>query len=381
MSAAARSLRPLRLAAVLLLTACACGAPRALAAELEAARPAAWLDEVTLDGFLSTAYSYNFNRPDSRSNQLRVFDLDDNSFKLDVFELVLQRPIAKPREAGFRVDLELGGSVPRVSSSRGLFRTDSTAEDIDLQQAYLSWIAPVGSGLRIDAGKFITHHGYEVIEGYDGWNDNATRSLLFGFAIPFTHTGARATYGFSRRVTGMLVLVNGWDVADDNNRSKSVGGQLALTPAASLAITVNAMVGPERADRERDPRTLLDGTLVWKAGDRVTLGANADWGRERGAVAAGEVARWTGAAGYARLTSGDRALSLRAELFDDHDGARTGTAQRLTEWTLTPEARLAPHLLVRADLRVDHSDHRPFEKRGGATADQPTVLLDLLYSF
>ena len=41
----------------------------------------------------------------------------------------------------------------------------------------MSWNAPCGSGLRFDAGKFITHHGYEVIEGYDGWNDNATHSF------------------------------------------------------------------------------------------------------------------------------------------------------------------------------------------------------------
>src|SRR5262249_46734740 len=152
-------------------------------------------------------------------------------------------------------------------------RTGASAEDIDLQQC--------GSGLRIDVGKFVTHHGYEVIEGYDGWNDNATHSFLFGFAIPFTHTGARATYGFSKRLTGMLMVVNGWDVAEDNNRSKSLGGQLSLIPVGPLTITLNGMIGPERANDERDARALLDGTAVWKVTDHVTFGANGDWGSER----------------------------------------------------------------------------------------------------
>jgi hypothetical protein len=82
-----------------------------------------------------------------------------------------------------------------------------------------------------------------------------------------------------------------------------------------------------------------------------------------------------------RAARGGLALSLRAELFEDHDGARTGTAQRLTELTLTPEARLTPHLLVRADVRMDHSDRAVFEKGAGASDTQPTVLLNVLYGF
>lgn len=381
MTMATRAFRTLGLVITLTIAGASFDSPRAIAADGAVPQSPAWLDEVTFDAFLSTSYSYNFNRPDSRTNQLRVFDFTDNSFKLDIFELVIQRAVAKPSEAGVRVDLAFGSSVPRVSSSRGLFRTDSTAEDIDIQQAFLSYIAPLGSGLRFDVGKFITHHGYEVIDGYDGWNDYATRSLLFGFAIPFTHTGARASYAFSKHLTGVLMVVNGWDVAEDNNRSKSLGGQLVLAPAAPLTITLNCMIGPERANLESDPRTLFDGTAVWKATHHVTLGANGDWGTEKGAVVAGQDARWDGYAGYARGAYGNMALSLRAEFFNDRNGARTGTAQRLTEFTVTPEARLTPRLLVRADLRLDHSNHKVFERRSDATDSQPTVLLDLIYSF
>jgi hypothetical protein len=43
----------------------------------------------------------------------------------------------------------------------------------------------------------VTLAGYEVIEA---WKDpNITRSILFGFAIPFTHTGIRANYTAARR--------------------------------------------------------------------------------------------------------------------------------------------------------------------------------------
>ena len=74
----------------------------------------------------------------------------------------------------------------------------------------------------------MTNHGYELIDGYDGYNDNATRSFSFGYAIPFTHTGLKAAYAFSDQLTAMLMLVNGWDNAKDNNSSKSAGRPACL---------------------------------------------------------------------------------------------------------------------------------------------------------
>ena len=87
----------------------------------------------------------------------------------------------------------------------------------------MSYIAPLGTGLRFDFGKFVTHLGYELIEGYDGYNDNYSRSLLFNYAIPLTHTGVKASYSISPKVSLMAMVVNGWDDAIDNNSSKSVG--------------------------------------------------------------------------------------------------------------------------------------------------------------
>ncbi len=342
-----------------------------------------WYQSVQLDGFLETSYSYNFNRPDSRTNTLRVFDFDDQSFKLDVFELVAQRPASKPRESGFRADVVCGSSVPRVSAAVGLFRDDAgIAGDLDLQQAYASYVAPLGSGLRIDVGKFITPFGAEVIEGYDGWNDNATRSFLFGYAIPFTHTGGRLSYAFSSRVGATVLVVNGWDDARDDNRAKSVGGQLALTPLDPLVLVVGAMIGPERPDNDSDPRSLLDATATWKASGGWTFAANGDWGAERNALGPGADAHWSGIAGYLRwdVTRGC-AWALRAETFDDVDGARTGVSQRLSELTLTPEAKVSANLRVRGDLRFDRSNRPVFEKRGGASDSQTTLLVEALYGF
>ena len=352
-------------------------APSPSPASPPAAKP--WYEEIAVNGFVSASYSYNFNRPGSGTNQLRVFDFDDNTFKVDVAEVVLQKAIGKPGEGGFRIDLVAGSSIPRVSSSVGLLQ----GQDIDLQQAFVSWIAPLGSGLRLDAGKFVTHFGYEVIEGYDGYNDNASRSLLFGFTIPFVHTGLKATYAFSDQLAGMFEICNGWDVARDNNSSKSIGLQVTWTPTKAVSIYGNFMTGPERANVNSDPRNLVNVVAQWKLSDVTVFGLDAVYGSEKGAVTPGETASWSGIAGYARLGTSDAfALCLRAEYFDDSDGARTGVSQKLKEVTLTPELRLSGHFMFRSDLRVDWSDKAVFEKKGGKTSKtQPTVALNAIYMF
>ena len=380
-------------ALALAFTAAAAGllAPAAARADSTSVALPAWLAQVSLNGFLSSSYSYNFNRPDSGMNTYRVFDFDDNTFKLDVFELVLQKPAAKPRESGFRVDLTMGSSIPRVTAASGLFRDASgTAQDFDLQQAFASWVAPVGSGLRLDLGKFVTHLGYEVIDGYDGWNDNATRSLLFGYAIPFTHTGVHATYAFSPKVAVIGMVVNGWDVARDNNRSKSVGGQLALTPVTPLSVYFSGMWGPERNGDNFHDRTVLDAVAVLKDAHGRSLGINGDWASEDWRPGEGALTtpgfrpthHWMGIAGYARapLTS-SLALIARAEYFDDRDGDRTGTAQDLSEWTVTPELKLTPRMILRADVRSDRSNRSVFQKDSRRVDSQTTVLVNALYAF
>lgn len=346
-----------------------------------AARP--WYEAIAVNAFVTTSWSWSFNRPESGTNQLRVFDFDDNTMKIDGAELVLQKVASAPREAGFRIDAVAGSSIPRTTAAAGLFRdADGTAEDFDLQQAFVSYIAPLGNGLRFDAGKFGTHCGYEVIEGYDGYNDNATRSFLFGYAEPATHAGIKATYALSETLSATVAVVNGWDNVKDSNSSKSLGGQLALTLSSDAVIYLNALYGPERTGNDGDDRTFLNLVRSWRLGAGSAIGLDAVWATEEDAVGPGRDGTWGGVALYGRLgLSPSFALVARAEVFDDPDGVRTGTPQTLSELTLTPDLKLAPGLVLRADLRLDRSSRDVFEKESGLTGTQPTVLLNALYSF
>ena len=321
------------------------------------AQERAWYEGVEMNGFLSTSFTYNLNTPASMTNGYRIFDQHHNSFTFDVFQLVVRSEAEEPGDAGFRFDM-ITGALPQYTASSGLFG----GQNIDVLQGYVSYIVPVGSGLQVDAGKFLTHMGYELIEGYDGWNDNISRSFLFGYAIPFAHTGVRARYGFGDAVSAMVMVANGWDNAVENNTNKTVGAQLALTPVDPLFIAVNGIFGAERDGNNSDNTSVIDLVATYALGDLLSLGVNADFGSAAAAAPQGEDASWSGYAAYIRLHLSDAfSLALRAEQFDDADGLRTGTVQKLTEFTITPEYRPTDRLVLRAEFRMDTSDEPVFE--------------------
>jgi hypothetical protein len=113
-------------------------------------------------------------------------------------------------------------------------------------QAYASYVAPIGSGLTVDFGKFFTPVGAEVVETKD--NFNYSRGWLFAYG-PYYHAGFRAKYAFNDKVALTGFLLNGWDNVFENNvgenSGKTVGFQLGLTPTKKFAMTQTYLAGPE----------------------------------------------------------------------------------------------------------------------------------------
>jgi len=120
---------------------------------LRAAELADIIKDVKANGFVSTAYNYNFNDPDSRRINFRPFNENDDSFNLDVAELVFQKDAAKEGDIGFRTDIMYGYTIPKAIRSSWPGVAPSADDDVDIQQAYVRYVAPVGNGLALDLGK------------------------------------------------------------------------------------------------------------------------------------------------------------------------------------------------------------------------------------
>jgi hypothetical protein len=313
--------------------------------------------KIDISGFVDTYYSENFAQPTSRINKLRNFDIPENQFNLSLAEVVFQK---KVEPVGFRLDVDYGTAndvvQPGVSSTASL-----------VQQAYLTVVVPVGSGLTIDAGKFVTSMGYEVIESKDNWN--YSRSLLFAWAIPYYHTGARISYAFSPTFAATLHIVNGWNSVIDNNESKSFGLMLNYTPLSTTSVILNLMAGHENLTTiEYGARNVADLVINHQLSDAFTLGLNADYGE---AQTYNGLMIWKGAAVYGRYSLTDKtALAVRGEIFDDPQGYALGLGPKsdVKEVTGTYEYKFADALLLRGELRYDFSNVPAFDKKATSTS-------------
>jgi len=350
------------------------------------------LKGVELHAFAAASYSYNTNNPADRTNAFRVFDTDDNTFKFDAGELVLLKDAEKQGDAGFRIDLSFGFSQPDVNKSspdpsitipgQGTFSVNR--EDFDVQQGYVTYNAPIGNGLVIDAGKFITHIGAELMDGYDGFNYNISRSWGFSYG-PFTHTGIRASYTINDKVSVLAMMSNSWDTTVDDNAGKVVGTQIALTPWKGISIYGNWVGGLEKSAGVTDGwRDLFDVVIDIELTDSTVLNMDILHGTMANGVVVGADANWWGFSGI--LHQGINkwlSANLRGEFFNDGDGFRSGLAQKLYSITFTPEARLTKNFVFRAEYRHDHSNVLAFGNRDGANRDntQDTLSAQAIFFF
>jgi len=330
-----------------------------------------------VSGFVDVYYGYNFNKPSGRVNQLRNFDTNSNQFSLNLMEIALEKkPDPSNSRLGYRIDLNYGPATDMVHAS------EPGGSEIfkHVQQVYGSYLAPIGSGLQIDVGKFVTPHGAEVIETKDNWN--YSRSILFAYAIPYYHAGVRVKYAVNNKVSLAGYLVNGWNNFAENNSGKTYGVSVTLTPTPKLSITQNYMTGPEQFENSSIFRHLMDTTVVYTVSPKLALMGNYDYGTD--GLAGGGRVHWQGFAGYARFSPTEKiALTPRVEWFDDHDGFTTGLKQRLKEFTITNEYRVHNSLILRLEYRQDFSDQLFFTKSDPLikARSQSTLLGGLIFTF
>ena len=274
-------------------------------------------------GMAYGSYNYNFNSPDSGGNDLRIFDTKHNNFTMDL----LQLEVSKETESGVGLH-----TVLDYGKTAGLIQSDwggDLAHNFEVQQAYMTYKFGIGNGLDMQFGKFATLLGGEVIES--PYNPNVSRSFMFGYAIPFTHTGFLFSYAINDMVSLTAGMVNGWDNVVDNNNGKSFLGSLGFE-VGDLAWTFNAVAGPEEDDSGKSKTAVFDTVLTYAPMDNVDLLLNFDYGSASDVNSGGDDdADWTGLSGIATfggalLNPGLEAwsLALRGEWFADNHNYRLG---------------------------------------------------------
>jgi hypothetical protein len=357
-----------------------------------------------LQGYGDASYSSVFGTSAARfvsTGPSRVFDTSTGPF----IDSNSSRVLETASDFNNSFDLQNANAQLQINDGNltgkieGSFGTDAdviasngqSRSGLNLTQSYLQYAA---GPLALLAGKFETLAGAEVIESPN--DTNFTRSYLFGYAVPFTHTGARLTYTYNSKLSVVAGLNNGWDDWKFAGKKDTFEGGILLTPTPGYALTLDTYNGndfalpgvraqsitalgvttviPGIAPLYTD-RRLYDGVLTLHPTGAITLIANYDNGEQLGGTALSQpafaAALWIGIAGYLNYTFNPLyALSLRKETFNDKEGFRTGIAQRLQSNTATLNYTPGKYV-IRAEYRLDASDGPNFTYTGAGLLGSP----------
>ena len=352
---------------------------------------------ITIGGYLDSGYNFSSNHPNHPNDiSLRYFDKDHNTVVFNDFHIFVEKP-EKDWGVGFRLSGDFGrtGELLREATLWGkTFHKEPSAE---LRESYLTTTIPVGEGIGIKGGLFVTTLGTEIIPNPGAYNDNISRSFLFNWGIPLRHLGVMFSYPVHKMVGLSGGLVTGWDNPRDNNHTPSFLGGVTITPTDKITIASNIIAGEEPIGTKNTGRVAWSTVGTFKPIDPLALALEFTYGYQASAALNGTSdANWYGIAGIASYSWTDRfTTALRGEWFGDPDGARLGgdlvsgrADVNVGEFTLTGAYKFTKMLLGRVELRQDFGDGKVF--RVGDTAaratniankSQTTFGLQLLYQF
>jgi hypothetical protein len=319
--------------------------------------------KLAFHAFVDLYYAFNSSHPANGLNFVPGAGTTAqraNEFSVNLAEVEVSMP-AEP--VGFRISVGAGTGEDVVHAA------EPGGNDVwrHVLLASATYETHVGRGLAFEAGIMPCHVGMEAFASKDNWN--YTRSWLAELS-PYYQTGIKISYPFTDRWSGQFHVVNGWQIIGENNSAKTFGTQVAYA-SDKLSASLNTLAGPELPGNDDDWRVFGDFVLTVRPTPAWSVGANVDVARE--SRPAGPSASWWGAAAYVRIApEGSRyAFTFRAERFDDPDGAISGTAQELTEGTLTFEYRPSKHLILKVEGRYDRSSDPVFSTDALDAGAQP----------
>lgn len=339
--------------------------------------------EIAVDGYLDMAYTHLSGTGLFTSGTAnRVFDTERNAFLLNQAAITFAK---QPKEGfGGLVNLTAGKDADVIAAFDA---NPGATQKFDVTQAF----AHYASGpLMVIAGKFVTSAGAEVIKSTS--NVNYSRSILFGYAIPFTHTGVRATYALSDTFSLIGGISNGWDNLRETNAQKTTELGIAATPIKNLSLSVMNHHGTERVGGltltgPEGSRNLIDIVATYTVSEKLSFTLNYDNASQKNAStvapSGNDTAKWSGVAAYVTYQISDTwRLAVRGETFNDKDGYRTGVQQKWKEGTLTLAYLPSKSIELRGEVRGDRSDVASFVKTdGSAGKSQNSFALQALYKF
>src|SRR5216683_178445 len=343
------------------------------------------------NAFVDAGYLLDFNHP---ANHL--FRSRSTAFKVDELDLNMAGAGVKRLASGnSRWGMELAVQAGKDSENFGFSATAPNVSGSDWLRHFaladLSYLAPVGKGLTLQAGLFNSLIGYDSLYA----KDNFTYTRPWGADYtPYLMFGVNASYPFTKKLTATAFVLNGyWHLAHANNVPSS-GGQLAYSPTEHLTVKETVLYGPHQSDTSLEFwRFFSDSIAEWKRSP-MTVAFEYQAGTEKVTAAGGPRALWMSAQMPVHCAvHGPWSVTLRPEFAWDRDGRWTGSAQTIKAVSSTIEYRITyrwTNTIARVEYRFDDSRGKGggFFKDGtvspgvvGLTPAQHLLIFGLIFTF
>lgn len=326
---------------------------------------------LSITGGADVYYRYDFAK--TKANNLTSFTSSHNSFELGMATVKLDYKTSKTEVVA---DLGFGKRAQDFS-----YNDDGILEGI--KQLYISY-NPY-SWLKVTAGSWATHIGYELVD--PGGNRNYSMSYMFTNG-PFFHTGVKAEISYKNSAF-MVGIANPTDfkyVPDGFINSKFLLAQYSYAPSDHIKAYLN-YVGGTGTDTTKTNQ--YDLVLTSKLSDKFSLGYNGTINmtqKHLGNKKYAENKSWWGSALYINADPSEKfGLTLRTEYFSDKNQFKVYSSQvkggSVFATTLSANIKIEK-LIIIPEVRMDNASEKLFvDSKGMPTKSAASALVAVIYNF
>jgi hypothetical protein len=289
------------------------------------------------------------------NNNLTSFTNSYNAFKLGM--------------ASVKIDQTLGKFTATLDVGAGKRADEFSYNDHDvltnIKQATLSYA--VSDKLKLTAGKFSTHVGYELLDA----TSNRNYSMSYGFSYgPFFHTGFKADVSLGGKSTLMVGLVDPTDYSSFKGKPKYIIAQFSSsTSNDKLKGYFNFVQG--------DVTTQYNVVLLATLSNKISAAFDGSINQQKMGSTSSS---WCSNAFYVNYDISEKfVLTLREDFFSDRKINPLGLGN-VNATTLSGKIKVKKLTLI-PEYRMDGGNTPLFNTKTGTASSASNFVLAAVYAF
>jgi len=309
----------------------------------------------TLTAYLDVYYRALLKNGGGSNNNFTSFTNTHNSFKLGMASIKVDQTLGK-----FTASLDLG-----IGKRADEFSYNDKDILTNIKGATIAYA--VTDKLKITAGKFSTHIGYELLDA----TSNRNYSMSYGFSYgPFFHTGFKADIALGGKTALMVGLVDPTDYTSFNSKPKYIIAQIS---SASKNDKLKGYLNYLKGDITTQYNLVVVASLTNKVSTAFDASINQQKFGTRGSS-------WSSKAFYINYDISEKlGLTLREDFFSDRTISPIGLGS-INATTLSGKIKINKITMI-PEVRIDRGITPLFNTKTGTATNASTFLVAAIYAF